>query len=84
MADRATAAMRAADAAGTRNRMGPTFLFTRLGDRLHGQPVDNVTNRHTPVDGVLSARHRLWVLVAPTCPGDDTVCEALVPYAHAT
>lgn len=51
---RAAVATRATHAAGTRNRMDPRFLFAGRWDRRQGQPVDNVTNRHTPVDGAWS------------------------------
>ena len=52
--ERATAATSAADAAEYRIRMGPRFLFSGRRAKVQGQPVDNVTNRHTPVDGALS------------------------------
>ncbi len=49
--ERATAATSAADAAEYRIRMGPRFLFSGRRAKVQGQRVDNVTNRHTPVDG---------------------------------
>jgi len=49
-ADRATTAMRAADAAGVKSHMRQGFLSPRPGDTSHGQPVNNAAGRHTPVD----------------------------------
>src|SRR5665647_3830828 len=54
--DRARAATRAAHAAGNRNRMDPRFLFHGWRARVQDQPVDNVTNPHTPVDGAALRR----------------------------
>lgn len=48
---RAAVATRATHAAGIRNRMDPRFPICDCGPRVQRQPVDNVTNRHTPVEG---------------------------------
>ena len=55
-ADKATTAMRAADAAGVKSHMRQRFLSPRPGELSHGQPVNNAAGRHTPVDAARAQR----------------------------